>query len=400
MSNAATEQMLLFVQKTKESADRAEQEYDRKADQLQMKAGRGIDLFGGNAVSQVADIASTSRKICDELYAAYQMLIKMLDEDCRPLLAQQPEYRAVRAVRDLIQKLNNESEIENNFTASLNDRSLGGVASGRYIPSIECKMIESFWATKCASWPGREEAEERARRVDDLIRQRDENTKKSNQERIDQYYNERKQWQTECERIRTRRTAEVNRRVQEVQSRLQQTAKEKYEKACKLHGETADQYKKAITDAEAALGSLGFFKFAERKEQKAIINDAMAKIEQANARIKAAKDLYDSEAADAVQKAQGQKAAITEQVEKEYPLPARPALPRIDGITNQNDFYKKALLEGMERDRLYTPAELIENIPELAELTPQRVSAYLRQLVEDFQVERVEEKRKAFFRLY
>ena len=34
MSNAATEQMLLLVRNTKESADRAEQEYDRKADQL------------------------------------------------------------------------------------------------------------------------------------------------------------------------------------------------------------------------------------------------------------------------------------------------------------------------------------------------------------------------------
>jgi hypothetical protein len=76
MSNAATEQMLLLVRNTKESAGRAEQEYDRKADQLQMKAGQGIDLFGGSAVSQVADIASTSRKICDELYAAYQMLIR------------------------------------------------------------------------------------------------------------------------------------------------------------------------------------------------------------------------------------------------------------------------------------------------------------------------------------
>lgn len=69
-------------------------------------------------------------------------------------------------------------------------------------------------------------------------------------------------------------------------------------------------------------------------------------------------------------------------------------------ITNQNDFYKKALFDGMVRDELYTPVELIESIPELADLTPQRVSAYLRQLVEDYQVERIEEKRKAFFRLY
>ena len=400
MSNAATEQMLLAVRNTKDSADRAEQEYDRKADQLQIKAGQGIDLFGGNAVSQVADIASTSRKICDELYAAYQMLIRVLDEECRPLLAQQPDYRAVRDVRNLIQKLNEESEIENNFTASLNEHSLGGVASGRYIPSIECKMIESFWEAKCASWPGRAEAEERERRVDDYISQYDNNIRRSNQERIDQYYNERKQWQKECERIKAQCVAEVNRRIKDVQSKLQQAAKAKYDNVCKLHEQTVDQYTKVKADAETVLGSLGFFKFAEKKEQKEIISDAMAKIEQANARIKAAKDLYDSELADAVQKAQSQNATIAAQVEKEYTLPTRPALPHIDGITNQNDFYKKAMIDGMVRDKLYTPVELIESIPELADLTPQRVSAFLRQLVEEYQVERIEEKRKAFFRLY
>ena len=400
MSNAATEQMLLLVRNTKESADRAEQEYDRKADQLQMKAGQGIDLFGGNAVSQVADIASTSRKICDELYAAYQMLIRVLDEECRPLLAQQPDYRAVRDVRNLIQKLNNESEIENNFTASFNDHNLGGVASGRYIPSIECKMIESFWETKCASWPGRAEAEERERRVDDYIRQYDEKIRSSNQERIDKYYAERKQWQKECERIKAQCIAEVNQLVQDVQNKLQQAAKQKYDNVCNLHRQTIDQYTKIKTDAENALGSLGFFKFAKKKEQKAIINDAMAKIEQANARIKAAKDLYDTELADAVQKAQNQKAAITQQVEKEYTLPTRPALPRIDGITNQHEFYKKAMHDGMTRGTLYTATDLIENIPEHADLTTQRVKAFLRQMVANYEVEKIEEKRKAYFRLY
>ena len=136
------------------------------------------------------------------------------------------------------------------------------------------------------------------------------------------------------------------------------------------------------------------------KEQQMIINDAIAKLWQANAKIKTAKELYDSELADAVQKAKNQKSTIMEQVEKEYILPQRPAIPRIEGITNQNDFYKKAMVDSMVRGKLYTPAELIETIPELADLTPQRVSAYLRQLVSEYQIEKIEEKRKAFFRLY
>ena len=118
MSNTATEQMLSAIQTIKESARQAEQEYDQRADALQKKANQTIDLFGGTAVSQIADLAAASKNICDQLYAAYQSLVTMLDGQCRPLLDQAPELTAVRAVRDTIQWLNSESEIENNFTAS------------------------------------------------------------------------------------------------------------------------------------------------------------------------------------------------------------------------------------------------------------------------------------------
>lgn len=64
-----------------------------------------------------------------------------------------------------------------------------------------------------------------------------------------------------------------------------------------------------------------------------------------------------------------------------------------------NDGIKAAILEGMEADRLYTITELIKEIPELAELTNQRVSALVRQLKDDEKIMRVEDKRKAYFRL-
>ena len=62
-----------------------------------------------------------------------------------------------------------------------------------------------------------------------------------------------------------------------------------------------------------------------------------------------------------------------------------------------NDGIKSAILEGMEDNRLYTITELQKSIPECAELSNQRVSAIVRQMV-GVTVERVEEKRKAYFR--
>lgn len=63
-----------------------------------------------------------------------------------------------------------------------------------------------------------------------------------------------------------------------------------------------------------------------------------------------------------------------------------------------NDGIKSAILEGMESGKLYTITDLIKEIPVCADLTNQKVSALIKQMISDNLVERVEEKRKAYFR--
>ena len=60
---------------------------------------------------------------------------------------------------------------------------------------------------------------------------------------------------------------------------------------------------------------------------------------------------------------------------------------------------QSAILAGMEANRLYTITELIKEIPECADLTNQKVSALMRQLVETNQVVRTTDKWKAYFSL-
>jgi hypothetical protein len=62
-----------------------------------------------------------------------------------------------------------------------------------------------------------------------------------------------------------------------------------------------------------------------------------------------------------------------------------------------NEGIKSAIVEGMEPNRLYTVTEIIKSIPVCADMTNQRVSALLRQLVECGKVKRTEDKRKAYF---
>ena len=64
-----------------------------------------------------------------------------------------------------------------------------------------------------------------------------------------------------------------------------------------------------------------------------------------------------------------------------------------------NEGIKTAILDNMVEGARYTITDLIKSVPECAELTNQRVSALMRQLIEAKLVVRTEDKRKAYFSL-
>ena len=65
-----------------------------------------------------------------------------------------------------------------------------------------------------------------------------------------------------------------------------------------------------------------------------------------------------------------------------------------------NEGIKAEILDGLanEPNRMFTISEMQKAIPCCAELSNQRISALIRQLVADGKVERIEDKRKAFFK--
>ena len=66
-----------------------------------------------------------------------------------------------------------------------------------------------------------------------------------------------------------------------------------------------------------------------------------------------------------------------------------------------NDGYKDIIFAELSAnpDKLYTVTELIKNVDGLGDLTNQRVSALLRQMIEANGVEKIVDKRKSYFRL-
>lgn len=63
-----------------------------------------------------------------------------------------------------------------------------------------------------------------------------------------------------------------------------------------------------------------------------------------------------------------------------------------------NEGVKSEILDAMEDDRLYAISEMQKEITCCADLSNQKISALLRQMILDGKVVKVEDKRKAYFR--
>ena len=213
------EKMLEAVKKAKIQAKSAEQNYDFAAEMIGIKSERSIDLFGGNAVSQVADIAADSRKACDDLYASYQMLVRLLDEQCRPLLNEKTDAYAIKEVAEMIAWLNRESEIGANFSGTLNKSALGSLVDVKYFPSIENKMIEKYWQAKADTHPDSDAATKKYYENQRKEREAEIAERRAERER------ERQEREREREAERKARQEEKNRR-QEKEERLSIVLKE------------------------------------------------------------------------------------------------------------------------------------------------------------------------------
>ena len=143
--NLADDRLLTALYKCEQEADKAHTKAAEALARVNRSTKRTIDIYSRGAVTQVANIVSESERATDEFYATYQMLVKVLDTECRPVLLDNPGAFAVQKIWKEIQSLNYASEMDKDYNATINHQALGSVAAVRYSPSIENRMIEKYW---------------------------------------------------------------------------------------------------------------------------------------------------------------------------------------------------------------------------------------------------------------
>jgi len=394
MSNMATEKMLAAVEASRERAQRAEAQFDRRNNAIQADASRSINLFGGSAVSQVADLASAARKACDALYAAYQMEIRLLDETCRPLLSQDPSLQAVREVAKLIKWLNDESEIENNFTASLNNHSLGDVASARYIPSMENKMIQSYWEGKYHSMPGSAELEyakrraveqrklsiEERRRADAAKRRQafaDAQASKNAEQRA--YQVAMVKWRADMKKAEQEREQAFQQRLEVERSRLEGETRQKYDASKADHLTRKATLEQQTAELQQQLEGMGLFQLNEKMALKKQIKRLTKEIAAQEALLVRDREIFEGSMKAVEEALRNSQQQIRNVVNSRIPLPEEPCPP---GMTAEQFRVRKlqnAMVNTLRKHGQLRLEQLREKCEAISGLTEQRIKALIRQ---------------------
>ena len=376
--------ILDVVESAKEKAKKAMKSFDAQCGVIQRKASRNIDLFGGSAVSSVADIAEKSREACDELYVSLQALVPFVDVACKDALDKDTTAETIKAVVDCIAYLNSESKIKNNFTASFNSASLGDVARVSYFPSLANQTIEKYWENLYESIP--EVAEANKKKEQEKLDA--ETEKKIRLEKIKlEYRKANEKWRKEIEEINRIRNQEISDSVEEFKNRTLSQYKSEYEEKEKTYLEQLKTAQKLLDDETALYNSLGSLALLKKSKSKKQIEEMTTCINTLKEKIKFNQESYQAKVKNISIFVENQKEKVEKAVYTKYPLPKEPQKPaeiRFEGMTAtqialacmRDEVYEFLLKENKSRDVEY----IIEHCMAVSDMTNQHVYRMLETL--------------------
>jgi TPR repeat protein len=246
-------------------------------------------------------------------------------------------------------------------------------------------------------------AEEEARRKEEERKAEEERKKaeeaetkaKRKEEEKAAYLGAYAEWEKECKKIKDQRKKLVEERVVAKQSELEQQALRTYQKTKKKHEEQIADYSKRKSDAQAKLATLGFFQLKDKKEQRALIEEADRLCAEATTALEQAEKVYQEERKAAPDNAKAGAKEIRTTVGQELPLPPKPEMPEC--MKEKKKDLGQIVLEWMEFDRPYLIPEIMAECPDVDNMSRSQVSRLMFDLVKAGQVDRVEERGKAYF---
>ena len=174
------EKILSAVKSARETFEKAQKNFSTKGEALTKKANSSrfsLNYMSTYDVNKVNEIIKEGVELSRDFYVACETLIGSLDMLCRPLLEQKPSAQAVGAIASLIDEIVKDlDDTKVSFNVYLNGSQAGSAESDKFKPSIESRVIQSFWNNTYHNMPGYQEEEQRKKDEKLREKQREEET--------------------------------------------------------------------------------------------------------------------------------------------------------------------------------------------------------------------------------
>ena len=207
---------------------------------------------------------------------------------------------------------------ENDFWRMVSDEYIKAEKKARKVEEEKKKEAERIRKEKEAA--ERKAAEEERKRIAAEAKAKYEAAMKL-------YTEEHQKWESECAEISKKRESFVDERVSAERTTLIAAAKKKRDDTVANANAIIAEQTQRRNSAESTLATLGIFKFADKKAQKAIIEDASSKITDAKLSISTAETTYTAEIESIEQKVKNKVLSFHRAASKEFPLPEEPKKP-------------------------------------------------------------------------
>ena len=218
-------------------------------------------------------------------------------------------------------------------------------------------------------------------------------------------------WKEQVDKLKNDRKKEEQERIElikkETTEQKERLLKVKEEKLSNCEKEI-DALKQQLEDEKQELEILGFFKFSRKKELNLAIESTASKLKEKEERRADIQGEFqtDIDAADSLESEKIK--ALSKELEKKYVIPDSPE--KIERRKKEEEYQRRIQMENekMKEDILdalsfvYDPitiAELQETEPALSDISYQKISRVLKQLIEEGKVIKTVKKHRSYFSL-
>lgn len=146
------EEIKKILDQIKKEYKSAEASMERKKAEVERNAAVSIDIYVDDAIERAMDIVRETVRTAGEFHEKCQELVLELDSRCRELVTDATSANLVGEIADMIKDLNESSDININFNGTFEGEDLGDIGNGTFEASSEAKRIERTWTIKAQTF--------------------------------------------------------------------------------------------------------------------------------------------------------------------------------------------------------------------------------------------------------